>query len=122
MERCYTPVSNWLFAKLREAFRPLLPRDADYERCFDSFECLRSLIQADIQDKETGTAAGQLGRFAWKWFSGSGSNPIERLETEVKTSGSQWPPFASGFFDGSLERFQALLNSLKQRVASLHWM
>jgi hypothetical protein len=66
MEGNYTPVSEWLFIKLRESFRPLLPRDANYERSFDRFECLRSLIHADLQEKETGTPAGALGRFAWR--------------------------------------------------------
>ncbi|HMD85925.1 MAG TPA: SIR2 family protein [Terriglobia bacterium] len=122
MERRYTPVSDWLFIKLRESFRPLLPRDADYERCFDRFECLRSLIHADLQEKETGTTVQPLGRFAWKSFSASDSNPITQLEADVTTAGSRWPLLACGFFDDSVERFQNLMNSLKQRVGSLGWM
>jgi hypothetical protein len=122
MERRYTPVSDWLFIKLRESFRPLLPRDADYEKCFDRFECLRSLIHADLQEKETGTTVQPLGRFAWKSFAAQGDNPIAQLEADVNAAGSRGPLFACGFFDGSVERFQSLMNRLKQRVASLGWM
>lgn len=121
IENRYTPVSDWLFIKLRESFRPLLPRDADYERYFDRFECLRSLVHADLQEKETGTPAGVLGRFAWKWSSASGGNPVTQLEADVNAAGSRRALFASGFFDGSVERFQGLMNGLKQDVGSLRW-
>ncbi len=61
-ERRHTPISDYLFALLREPFSTVLPDDDDYSSTFDDLEYLLGLVYADWR----GDGIGPIGRFAWR--------------------------------------------------------
>jgi hypothetical protein len=70
-DRKFFPASEWLFQQCREDLRPLVPVDADYERLFDVFEVLRSLVYIDLEhggnySSDQNEVWGPPGRFVWK--------------------------------------------------------
>ena len=48
MDGHFVPVSDHLYARLREPLRGQIPSDDDYQICFDRFEYLLGLIYADL--------------------------------------------------------------------------
>ncbi|MGH2966301.1 MAG: hypothetical protein ACRDMH_13125 [Solirubrobacterales bacterium] len=63
MERRHTPVSDRLFAALRDKLEGLLFDDASYEHVFDRFECLLGLVFYDVQRGDDGDRLGPGRRF-----------------------------------------------------------
>jgi hypothetical protein len=118
-----TPVSDDLHKRLRETLRPVIRDDADYDDTFDRLEVLLGLIAQDVSDQGNGVreyghvAVGWPGRYAWRNTSGSGA--FEEVRSEFKRDGSQWPPLASGLFDGSLDRAEAAHSKLEPAVMRL---
>lgn len=110
-----TPVSQYLFHRLREPLRSLIPDDGLYERYFDRFEYLAALIQAHRAAREVrGAVYFHIGRFA-------SHRPAERsmpdtVQDEIERVGEAWPLLAAGEFDGSLERLQSVKTDMDQRI------
>ena len=76
-EREYTPLSNHLYALLREPLRQYLPDDAGYDATFDWLEFLLSLAHIDLQVTRTQIREEKaknpnffywtpVGRYSWK--------------------------------------------------------
>ena len=111
-EMQYTPLSNHLFDALRSPFKDLLPDDREYEECFDSYEYLFTLLNADATTEEVSEARMWRslieGRY-WRYFgdghSVSGSFD-KKLEAEAQKQGDQWNMLLAGGFRRSLQRFE----------------
>lgn len=83
MERHHTPVSDYLFAKLREPLREYLPRDEDYEVAFDRFEYFVGLVHASLNSRvDKDSWWGPHGRFLWK-----GGNMRSNIGKEIDDQG-----------------------------------
>ena len=108
LERHKTPLSDRLFALLREPLRDYLPDDVQYERAFDRFEYLRALVQADLNEKRGNATYGQVGRFSWKMERSSGVNTVREIQAEFEKAGESWPPLLAMLFDGSEARFATI--------------
>ena len=65
------PESEHLFRILRPVLDDLLFLGTSYERMFDRYEILRTLIYADVSD----SGRGPVGRFGWKYCGGGKDNP-----------------------------------------------
>lgn len=68
--RSYFPASEWLLKDCRRFLLQLLPSDLDYERTFDQFEIIRSIVYGDLDSgteysEQTEELAGPPGRFVW---------------------------------------------------------
>lgn len=117
-ERHYTPGSEYLQSRLREAFRTYIPSASDYEDAFDRFEYYLGLVHSyfhylTIDHTWNKLAWGPWGCFSWrnrrsfnsdKWMPNITSN-------ELSQQGGRWPLLKAGFFDGSLEKSQTAVTN-----------
>lgn len=119
MDRHFVPVSDHLYARLREPLRGLIPSDEDYQIYFDRFEYLIGLIYADLESKTEIRGEGPVGCFGWRYrrhFSDEDSGVAGRLEDEARQARESWAPLQAGFFGGSLERFWKVKSAFDQFV------
>lgn len=110
-------VNEHLFNTLREPLGEILPQDDDYQRCFDRFEYLLSLIYADLDAKarvsdyfwtRSGLFASEL-RLRLRV-----SSIVEEVNAEADELRDAWLPLKSGLFDGSYERFKTVVDGCNQ--------
>lgn len=92
-----TPVSQYLFDKLREHLRNFLPEDANYMSTFDRFEYLLGLTYVHL----TGDEWGPPGNFAWRNRRLDQKYLPTIMKQELQTAEKNWPPFKAGLFDGT---------------------
>lgn len=124
-ERAYVPVSEHLHETLRESLRQYLPDDESYDGCFDQFEYLLALVYADLEDKRgdeyfAGPGLwGPIGRFGYRLRYVEHRGALQRLEEEAERDRDGWAPLRVGLFDGSFERFQAVMQGFDEFVKSV---
>lgn len=106
MDRRHTPVSVYLFDKLRGPLQDYLPRDEDYQDAFDRFEYLLGLVYADLYRWEARNGwLGPVGCFAWRSNLFHQENRMSnKIRDELETEGTNWLPLKAGFFGGSVEQ------------------
>lgn len=107
MDRRYTPVSDYLFDKLRAPLREYIPRDEDYQSIFDRFEYLLGLVHADQVRYDTGDGGwwGPVGCFKWRnQYSNSENGISTKIGNELEIEGANWAPLKAGLFGGSIEQ------------------
>lgn len=107
-ERRHTPLSDYLCALLEPELREFLPNPAEYENAFDHFEYLKALAFVDVRQ---GNVWCPLGRFAWRNRYDE-RDIVAKINREVERAGPAWAPLRAGFFDGRLERFHQVNESL----------
>jgi len=114
------PESEHLFKILRPVLDDLLFLGAGYERLFDRYEILRSLIYADMTDG----GWGPVGRFGWKYVGrGRQDNPYSELLAEAEQQRDEWGPIQAGLFHRSYARFEQTAVKLEKEVLSkLNWI
>jgi hypothetical protein len=107
-KRNYTPVSDYLALILREPLKDLLPRDAQFDNCFDRFEYLWTLIHVDLRTQFKTHSSWVIGRFLWrdKNHYDFKETVLEQLYREMDEAGVNWPGLKAGLFGGSLDRLQ----------------
>jgi hypothetical protein len=121
MERHFAPVSDHLFATLREQLQPVISVDARYEDAFERFEFLYGLVIQDQSNERDGRIRfrAPIGRLGWKrWYAPDEAlDPVVAIPAEAAAAGENWPPLAAGLFGGdtgrlklALERYQAVVD------------
>lgn len=111
------PESEHLYKVLRPVLDDLLFLGASYERLFDRYEILRTLIYADVTD----AGRGPVGRFGWKYCGGQ-DNPCADLRAEAAQEKDAWGPIRAGLFQGSYKRFEQIAVKYEQEIlARLGW-
>ena len=112
---CYAPMSEHFFICLREPFRVFLPDERQYQRCFDRFEYLKTLLEVDVYgDPQC------IGCFGWRWKYPE-QDVMKEIEAEEGQVGRNWPPYQAGWFQGQRERFMAARKKVGEVVAHLRW-
>jgi hypothetical protein len=105
MARHYTPLSDYLYDRLREPLREYLPGDEDYQASFDRVEYLLGLVYADLNRREYQEGwIGPYGRFAWRGRDYGELYLPEVVEKEMAAEGADWGPVKAGLFGGSIEQ------------------
>jgi hypothetical protein len=121
-ERHHTPASEYLFKALQPRLEDALFLGTAYERYFDKFEVIYSLVCADVLRKEGGSVWGPVGRFGWKQNRGYGQSPFESLIAEAEAAGRTWGPLRAGLFGGSIDYFKELVAAFRTDVlAHVRW-
>jgi hypothetical protein len=114
-QRWYAPLSEHLFHVLREPMRSMLHDDHHYQRCFDRFEYMRSLLEVDTTGKLL-----TVGSYAWRW-----RLPHQDIRQEVGAeeaeAGAEWAPYKAGWFRSQRQRFLAAKSKVDQAVLRLAW-
>jgi len=117
-ETHYVPRSEHLFKSLQSSLEDILFLGKSYEPLFDRFEVFLALVYADVKNLDWGPP----GRFAWKYKRRTqGGNPFIELVEEAKKYGDGWVPLKAGFFQGSYERFQEIVDSYKKQLDKISW-
>ena len=111
LERHYTPCSDHLYEVLRPLLDEMLFLGSDYEWAFDRFEILFAIEYAHHADR----GWAPVGRFGWRARHDGG--PLQRMINEAAAAGNKWAPVVAGLCGGSPERFNALVQGLKEQVA-----
>jgi hypothetical protein len=117
--------NDYLFDLLRPVLRDYLPGDTRYEETFDTFEYLLALTYLDVVSE----SYAPEGRFVWRytgrtmWSSGLVEDNWDRspLAEFVRTGleqGSEWGLLKAGFFNGSIERFEEIVEIHKKLLQS----
>lgn len=120
-QKYYVPVSEHLFAVLRDPLRDILPDDAKYENCFDRFEYFFALIYADMKAKQNQHFWGPIGRFGWKASRSFDKTIIKEIENESSEAKDSWPPLLAGLFDGSFKHFLEVKTAFDGIIGKLGW-
>ena len=108
LNRHHTPVSDYLWLRLRPLFKDLLPDDSEYEDCFDRFEYLLALNVAFHRLDTERNPWGPVGRFGWKSRANNGVAVYDVVGREAEAAQQDWPLLRAGFFAGDLTRFREL--------------
>lgn len=114
-QRWYAPFSEHFFKVLRDPLRALLPDDRQYQKSFDRFEYMKSLLEADV----TGDSQS-IGSFGWR-SKYREQDVMKKIEEEEAQVGRNWPPYQVGWFRGQRERFMAAKKKVSEVVARLAW-
>jgi hypothetical protein len=121
MDKHYTPLSDHLFQKLRDPLRQQLPDDTVYDKKFDEFEYLMSLVATDLSFKILGGRRAFYGRFAWKGRNLLSENKLAKFEKEIEDAGDKWPPLRAGLFGGDVVRLIKAKVELGGWINSFSW-
>ncbi len=111
--REYTPGSNHLFEVLRGPLKAYLPADDEYERVFDTFEFLLSLVYAD---QNASSSWMPMGCFSWR---SSSHEALREFVQQGGREGNQWAVIKSGLFDSDPARFRSALEHFNDFVRGL---
>lgn len=120
-KQLYTPVSEHLSEVMRAPLREFLPDDVVYERTFDQFECLFTLIYADLFKKPGGRIWGPIGRFGYKLGNNGLQNPLKALLAEAEQQKESWGPLKAGLFGGDYSRFEQIATEYAEWISNLNW-
>lgn len=111
-----TPVSDYLFIRMREVVKSYLPDDERYEEIFDRFEFLQALVYMD----RTGFNNISRGRFWWKYCDWGGADwddsKLARYMRGELEKGEQSPLVAGGLFTGAADRFREVYENFISSV------
>jgi hypothetical protein len=121
MEKRFTPVNDYLHAKLRGPLREYLSQDAQYEAAFDQSEYLRALVWMDITLQAKESPWAPVGRFAWKGRNLPGQRMLSILESEIDSAGGTWPPLAAGMFAGDSTRLVKAKVALRELISEMRF-
>ncbi len=90
-----TPLTNFVFDILKPFFKDITSGEDDYQRLFERFEFLWSMIFVDSSEDRRGQnndyAWAPPGRYAWsgrRW----GKGISKEIEEEILRLGEKWPP------------------------------
>jgi hypothetical protein len=119
-QKQYTPVSDYLFQLLREPLRETLPRDAQYEECFDRFEYLWTLVHVDLREQLQSGSRWVIGSYLWRDVQHHElmKTVLIKLYEEMDTVGN-WPGLQAGLFGGSEIRLQAARDKFNDALPRL---
>ena len=108
--RRYTPASDHVFGVIRPFVSEYVPDNREYEELFDVLEYLMALVYWE----DHGSWA-PLGSLLWRRWRAFGMRDaavlnefVQGVKAQANTSGGL---LAAGFFNGSLERFNEVVNS-----------
>jgi hypothetical protein len=103
------PLSGHMLQLLSEPFSNVIAEPLRYERHFDRFEYMLSLIGTDLRSQLQLDGIMPPGAFLQR------RTVIADVQSELDKTGQHWPPLKASLFGGSLDRLQAA----KQRVDDL---
>ncbi len=120
-EHEYTLFNNYLYDLLRPILHNYLPEDVGYEETFDTFEYLLALTYLDIVSE----SYAPNGRFVWRYTARSmrifdfdektwNRSPLAEFVRTGVVQGSEWGLLKAGFFNGSIERFNEVVEIHKK--------
>ena len=94
----------------------IVPDANEYEKCFDLFEYIYSLIFADLWAQRGETREWiPMGAFSWRR-----RDEVFGIVDDVITSSNEtWFPLASGVFGGSLDRLARSVEITKEYRRSI---
>jgi hypothetical protein len=114
--RFFAPESVYVERALRPLLEDLIKGDDEYQRAFDTFECLLALRY--IVDGGDGLPAGSYSYRGRRSFTMVGVP--ERIRAELDRDGAAWPPIVGGVFD-SVDEATRALDAMVQRLAGTSW-
>ena len=116
----YFPACEWLFKECREPLRQLIPNSKIYERLFDRFEIIRSLVfieQDRLEPRRNNDDRlwGPPGRFVWK-LARSSHSENDVFDELIGDKRIEAGLISAGIFDGSRELFSNVVRRFGQTV------
>lgn len=122
LERRPTPVSEYLFDKLRLPLLEYAPRDDEYQLKFDYFEYLLALVYVDLKGEESGNSGwGPIGCFGWRGRYGNQSSVMAKVGTELDIEGANWAPLKAGLFGGSVAQAKMAKAKFDTFLSNVHF-
>jgi len=109
--REYTPANNHLFDVLRRPLKAYLPADDEYQRVFDTFEFLLSLVYAH---QNPSSSWMPMGCFSWR-----SQEVLREFVQEGGRQRNEWAIIKSGLFDSDPARFRSALEHFSDFVGGL---
>lgn len=114
-KREHTPANNHIFEVLRRSLKQYLPSGGEYERAFDTFEFLFSLVYAD---QNPGSSWMPIGCFHWR---SSSHEALREFVQEAGRQGNEWAVIKSGLFGSDPTRFRSALEHYDDFVRGVNW-
>ncbi len=120
MAERYVPRSEHQLTALQPLVEDQLFLGGRYEEMYDQFEIMLALVHADVRGGGFTKFWGPPGRFAYEERSVlGGGKPFTAFVTAVRAQGQAWPGFAAGFFNGSLERFEEVVQGYEELMQKI---
>jgi hypothetical protein len=120
-DREYTPLSNHLRETLRETLKEYLPEERVFDAAFDRLEYLFSLRYWQSTSKNPDYAWAPLGRFAWTARYRPQLQIAGKLDAEIESLGSDWPPLKFGVLEGPVDELKLRKQSFDEFIAKRSW-
>lgn len=120
-QRLIAPLSEYLFAALREPLSSIIPAEFDYEKAFDRFEYLSALIQADLGARDRERPFNRwyyIGRFGWKMDRGR-DQVVSSVDSELESQEEDWPLLRNGLFEGDLVKLRQVKAEVDDQAARI---
>lgn len=123
------PASEWLFENCRDGLRHIIPSDTEYDRLFDFFEMLRSIVYTEIASGGVYSADENYkwwppgGRFVRKLVQQWRDSANSSLEA-LKHDDTVTEPLTRHFFSNDPARFESAMAKFEECVAKMcqkHW-
>ncbi len=113
----YTPVSEYLFKKLRDIFKYIIPLDERYEIYFDYFEYFLGLIYIDARFDDVSNLENQclyvsIGRFSWKY----GEDIENFILKDSEFNKNILTALKEGYFNGDYERYKKIQEGFQKYI------
>lgn len=116
-ERNSVPCNEYLFDFFNGKLKDAVLLGDDYEDFFDRLEIIFAFQAVHSHDRIL-SGYGWLppGRFEWKYSRRPDSSPLKQLCNEASQKKETWGPIKAGFFDGSYERFDTIVQEFTRRL------
>jgi hypothetical protein len=111
-------LSNRLRDLLWEPMKEYFAQEPDYDKCFDRFEYLRSLIALYGNQNLGWQHLRCPGRFAWRR---QVYDVFRDIDQEFQKAGKNWSVLRAGFFGGSADHFREIKQVHDQELAQVRW-
>ena len=113
LNKRFTPLSDYLHARLQPVLKHSVTDEEDYERLFDQLELFLSMIYLRTSmDQGISPKWTIPGRWIWKDLYGQGDGPADILLEEIAREQRQWKPVIGGFLGGDIGRVNELVEPL----------
>lgn len=115
--RWHTPLSQHLEKLFRPKFSQNYPDDDQYERAFDEFEILWSMLHVEAQQlRKSELIWAPVGCFIWRSRGWQAAPFVQDALAAAGGSKLDWAPYKAGLFGGSHARMQAAVGLALTRL------
>ena len=113
----YLPLTEYLYQTLEEPLREYASDPASYNRAFEEFEVLLSLMSMNVGPASSPESAeAPRGRFVYDRRLGGGDATYERMKREAMEQDADWGPIRAGLIQADAETLEIYFRNIEDTI------